>query len=186
MQRQRQRLWLSLRQRLSGLAGSRGVADPRPATRDPERPRPGHDARFTRGRALALARPARLRHHCARLSAQSVVGNTSYCAYPAAALRAALPSRAVARATVRVTARASAIRSRGSRPDHSDWRFSDPSRPRLFFSAPRPRRPRDPAKPAGYGYRYGYVRPAQSRAHSERRGQGDLLCLCQACLTCQW
>ena len=35
----------------------------RPATRDPERPRPGHDARVTRGRALALARPARLGHH---------------------------------------------------------------------------------------------------------------------------
>ena len=97
------------RQRLSGLAGSRGVADQRPANRDPERPRPGHDARFTRGRALALARPARLRHHCARLSAQSVVGDKGYCAYPAAALRAALPSRAVARATVRATARASAI-----------------------------------------------------------------------------
>ncbi len=93
------------------MAGSLGVADQRPATRDPKRPRPGHDARVTRGRALALAHPARLGHHCARLSAQSVVGNNGYCAYPAAALRAELPSRAVARAMVRVTARASAIKS---------------------------------------------------------------------------
>ena len=65
------------RERLKpGLAGSRGVADQRPATRDrpwsksaPRAPRPrATPPRFTLGRAVTVARPARIGHHCARLS----------------------------------------------------------------------------------------------------------------------
>ncbi len=136
------------------------ISAPRPAT--PSDPAQVTTPGSLRDRASAQARPARLGHHWARLSAQSVVGNSGYCAYSAAALRAASPNRAVARATVRAKARASAIGARGDSSTivigNSATRrdpdiFQRPATPAgsLLFGAPRPRRPRDPANSGGGG-----------------------------------